>query len=199
MSSSVVTIWNLALARVGVSIFISSPTERSQSASVCNLFYEPSRDFVLADFDWNFATKRAALSNLGSPPKNWAYRYALPTDCLKARFLVVDGMREPTAAERIEFEVSVENEARVLYTDQALAELVYTRRVVDPNLFSPSFVMGLAWYMAGEIALPLSAAPALGTKAMQMYASVISAAGATSMNEGQEGQEPESEFIRGRN
>ncbi|MBF8177808.1 hypothetical protein [Herminiimonas contaminans] len=198
MASSEVTICNMALGRVAISRYIASLDERSQQASNCKLFYEPCRDLVLTDYDWNFATKRQQLSNLGNPPKNWAFKYAVPSDCLKARHLTVVGMREPDAKHRIEFELSVEGEAKVLYTDQSLAELVYTRRVTDPNLFSPQFASAVAWKLAGEIALPLSALASLAKTAVQMYQYEIAIAGTTSMNEGQEGQEPESEFIRGR-
>tara|TARA_R110001599_G_scaffold171353_1_gene362436 strand:+ start:447327 stop:447929 length:603 start_codon:yes stop_codon:yes gene_type:complete len=200
MASSEVAISNMALARIGVTTFISSLSERSQEANVCSLFYEPCRDFVLSDdYDWNFASKRTQLSNLGSPPTNWQYRYALPSDCLKARNIVIAGMPTPRSDQRIPFEVSVENEAKVLYTDQPLAELLYTRRVTDPNLFSPSFIMAFAWYLGSEIAFPLSVSQSIATKAFQMYAQVIARAGASSMNESQKRVEPESEFISGRN
>lgn len=200
MASSEVQICNLALARVGVSIFIAALDERSTTANVCNLFYEPCRDFVMADdVDWNFATKRIFLADLGTPPNNWAYRYALPTDCLKARFIVVDGMRKPRVEERIPFEVAAEEDIRVLYTDQPIAELVYTKRVTNPNLFSEAFKMTLAWHLAAEIALPLSAAPNLGNRAVQAYNAGIMIARAASLNEAEEGPEPESEFIAGRN
>jgi hypothetical protein len=189
----------MALGRIGQSIFIDALSENSQAADVCNRFYEPCRDMTLADGHWNFATTRVALADLGTPPTNWLYRYALPADCLAARYLVVEGSRNPLAKTRIPFEVAEEDDARVLYTDQEDAELVYTKRQENPNLFSPQFVSALAWLLASEIAMPLSAAPSIGTNAYKMYLNGISQAQAGSLREGQDDVEPDCEFLTGRN
>lgn len=199
MASSEVKICNMALGRVGVSIFIDALTEASQAATVCNLFYEPCRDRALVDGRFNFAKSRAVLADLGTPPTNWAYRYALPSDCLDAQRIVSPGSRNPLAKGRIPFELAEEGGARVLYTDQAQAELVYTKRVTNPNLFTPQFESALAWLLASEVGMPLSAAPNLSNNALKMYLSEISAAQAASLNESQEDPEPDCEFITGRN
>lgn len=199
MASSVVSICNQAIGRAGISNFIDSLDEASTEASVCSQFYEPCRDFVLAEFPWIFATKRAALASLATAPINWLYRYALPSDCLKAEYIVIPGSRTPLAKSRVPFEVSVENDVKVLYCDVAEAELVYISRVTNPNLFSPSFISALAWYLCSEIAFPLSAAAGIADKALNKYTLAMSAAATASINESQEDAEPESEFITGRN
>lgn len=199
MASSEVAICNMALGRVGQSIFIDSLTENTQAADVCSIFYESCRDATLADGHWNFATSRVALADLGTPPTNWLYRYALPTDCLSTQYLVVPGSRIPLSKDRIKFEVSEEDDVRVLYTDQEEAELVYTKRQENPNMFSPQFVSALAWLLASEIAMPLAAAPALADKAYKMYLNGISQAQAASLREGQSDVEPDCEFLTGRN
>jgi hypothetical protein len=198
MASSEVAICNLALGRIGISIFISSLTEVSNEARVCSVFYEPCRDMVLQDFPWNFASKHSALANLGTPPTNWLFRYQLPSDCLEARYIVLPGNRQPRSGQRIAYEVSVENDVKVLYTDQENAELVYTTRVTNPNLFSPLFVMALGWLIGAEAAMPLTAAPRLGDAARRNYALAISAAGSASLREQEAGPEPDSEFITAR-
>lgn len=199
MASSEVAISNMALGHVGISIFIDSLTEGSQASNVCNVYYEPARDFALADFDWNFARNRVTLADLGTPPTNWQYRYALPADCLAVRNLVVAGQREPKASERIPYEIGEENNVRVLYTDLAEAELVYTRRVTNPNLFTAQFVMAMSQLLASYIAMPLSAVPGLGDKALKMYEFYKSKAEVASLREHQEGPERDSDFITGRN
>lgn len=199
MASSEVKICNMAIGRVGASVFIDALSEASQEANVCSIFYESCRDRVLADGLWDFATSRAVLADLGTPPTNWQYRYALPSDFLASQYLVIEGTRTPLAKSRIPFKLAEENDVRVLYTDQADAELVYTRRITNPNLFSPQFESALAWLLASEIAMPLSAAPNLGGNAFKMYLAAISQAQAASLNEGREDIEPDSEFISGRN
>jgi hypothetical protein len=199
MAASEVQICNMALGRIGISIFIDSLTEASQEATVCNVFYGQSRDRALAEGQFNFTTARVALADLGKPPTNWLYRYAMPSDCLAARYLVIAGSRNPLSKQRIPFEVAQEGDVKVLYTDQPEAELVYTRRITNPNLFSPQCVSAIAWLLGSEIGMPLSAAPNLVQKAAQMYAVAISQAQAISANEGQGDTEPDCEFLSGRN
>lgn len=199
MASSEVKICNMALGRVGVSSFIDALTESSQEAAVCSQFYESSRDRALVEGRFNFATSRAVLADLGTPPTNWGYRYALPSDCINVHHLVVAGSRNPTAKNRIQFELAEEGGARVLYTDQEQAELVYTKRITNPNLFTPQFESALAWLLASEIAMPLSAQPSMMSNALKMYVREIGIAQAASLNESQEDAEPDCEFITGRN
>ena len=47
--ATVVSICNMALARIGVSSFISNLNEASNEARVLNLFYEQMRDFALRE------------------------------------------------------------------------------------------------------------------------------------------------------
>jgi hypothetical protein len=199
MAASEVQICNMALGRIGISIFIDALSEASQEASVCNVFYEQCRDRALSEGYFNFTTARVALADLGTPPTNWLYRYAMPSDCLTARYIEIEGSRNPLAKNRIPFEVAQEGNVKVLYTDQPEAELVYTRRITNPNLFSPQCVSAIAWLLGSEIGMPLSAAPNLVSAAARMYENAISQAQSASSNEGQGDTEPDCEFLSGRN
>lgn len=195
MAASVISICNMALARIGVSSFISALNEPSNEARACNLFYEQMRDYALRDFSWNFANKRVALADAGTPPTNWAFKYGYPSDCLKARAIVVPGMAVPRNDQRIPYELGYDNGQRVIYTNQEQAELQYTVRVEDPIVFDPMFASALAYLLASEIAMPLSVQPAIAKQARDAYALVSSSAAASSLSEGTEAPAPDSEFI----
>jgi hypothetical protein len=62
MSSSLVDIFNLALATVGSTQLVASATEASLEASTCNNFYPMCRDYVLRDYPWRFAKRRVPLA-----------------------------------------------------------------------------------------------------------------------------------------
>lgn len=192
---TVVSICNMALARIGVSSFISNLNEASNEARVLNLFYEPMRDFALRDNPWNFATARVVLADAGTPPTNWGYKYTYPSDCLKARYIVPPGIRRPRNDQRIEFEVANSAGQRVILSNQPEAELVYTVRATDPTLFDPMFESALAYLLASEAAMPLSVKPDVAKAARDAYEKIKSLAAAQSMNESFEGVEPESELI----
>ena len=201
-----VEICNMAMARIGVSSFISSLNEATNEARVCKLFFEPMRDFALRDGLWNFARKQQALADAGAPPEQWAFKYILPDDCLKARFILmpgspvlpgtyeVPGQTVFVTDTRVRYELGNDAGQKVLYTNQPEAVLVYTARVTDTTLFDPAFVSALSYLIASEIAMPLSVQPNVAKQARDAYQLTISTAAAHSMNEGYEGVPPESEF-----
>lgn len=193
--STAVTICNIALARIGVSTFITSLSEASNEARVCSLFYEQTRDYVLRDFDWNFAEKRVVLADAGTPPAEWAYKYTYPSDCLRARYIAVPCMRTVRNDQRIEFKVANESGQKVIYTNQPAAELIYTYRVEDPTLFDSMFSSALSYKLASEIAMPLSVQADIGQAALKAYKDEVAVAAGHSMSESQEGPAPESEFV----
>lgn len=198
--ASVVGICNLALSNIGNSRSINSLEEASKEADVCSLHYEQCRDSVLADFDWNFATKRVALADTGAPPADWQYAYRYPTDCVRITEIMLPGVRNPTAAQRIPYEVGVDaaGTGKLIYTDQQDALLKYVMRITDVNMFDAIFIEALAWRLAAAINMTLTGSADLGNNALNMYGRVILSAGSHSMNESQEPVQPESDFTNAR-
>jgi hypothetical protein len=102
------TICNMALAEIGTRSKITSLTDGSSEANVCNLYYTSVRDQALRAARWNFAkhvdtvTLWKALPGTPEnptpatltgwqrtyPPPPWLYSYALPTDFLYARCVI---------------------------------------------------------------------------------------------------------------
>lgn len=204
--ASRVDICNIALSRIGVSQFIANiETERSNEANVCRLFFDPMRDFALRDYPWSFAKREIALAQLdGDAPVHWAYKYALPSDCLMVRSVVTAGaLRVPRHDQRTTFEIANEagpqGDIRVLYTGQPNAVLIYTKRIEDPTLFDPIFVSAFAYLLASEIALPLTVKETIAKQCRDAYVLISSRAAAVNMNEAEEGVDPEPEAIEYRN
>lgn len=198
--ASVVEICNRALSNIGNSRSINSLEEASKEAGECSLHYEACRDSVLADFDWNFATKRLALADTNTPPPDWAYAYRYPTDCVRITAIMLPGIRNPTAEQRVPYEVGVDaaGTGKLIYTDQNEAWLKYVMRVTDVNMFDAIFIEALAWRIAAAINMALTGNADLGTFALNMYNRVILSAGSHSMNESQEPVQPESDFTNAR-
>ncbi|EOW44572.1 hypothetical protein A1YG_03321, partial [Escherichia coli KTE130] len=117
--ASVVEICNRALSNIGNSRSINSLTEASKEAGECSLHFEACRDAVLSDFDWNFATKRVALADTSNPPPDWEYAYQYPSDCLRITEIMLPGVRNPTAAMRVQYEVGADTDGtgKLIYTD----------------------------------------------------------------------------------
>lgn len=198
--ASVVEICNRALSNIGNSRSINSLNEASKEAGECSLHFDACRDSVLADFDWNFATKRVALADTGAPPPDWKFAYRYPTDCVRITEIMVPGVRNPTAAQRISYEVGADSggTGKLIYTDQEDAWLKYVGRVTDVNMYDAIFSEALAWRLAAAINMALTGNADLGNNALNMYGRVILSAGSHSLNESQEPVMPESEFTSAR-
>lgn len=201
--ASEVQICNLALSHLGDRGQITLLTENSREAFHCNFVYETARDALLRAYAWRFATKYQALADLGSPPSPWLYRYAYPQDCLKARALV-----NPAAAvaatpgtvffserstyypgemnEPVPFEIAAGDnlESRVILTDLETATLEYTAAVTNPAAFPPDFTLTLSWFVAMEVAIPLSGNQKLYQQAAAGFQAALLRASAQDAGEG---------------
>jgi hypothetical protein len=169
-----IDICNLALARLGCRFNVASLTEDSAEGRACALIYSVARDAALRRHDWSFATTRLALTDLGTPPDDWSYRYALPADCLKVRQLLL-----PPGAKPSPFEVA----GRELYSNLAEATLIYTKRVTDATLYDPGFIELLILKLAAELAIVLRLDPELLRRYEALAAKWLPEAGAQDANE----------------
>jgi len=101
----------MALIAAGTRTQIASLDEQSTTARTCKLYYENTRDELLAEAQWPFANKfvtAALVSSLPGAPGNndisgsqvwipeypapgWLYQYAFPEDCIAIRWVVPQG------------------------------------------------------------------------------------------------------------
>lgn len=150
--ASEIDICNLALGHFGGDANVSAidPPDGSAEAEHCQRFYPIARNELLEAHNWTWAGKRVALSQLTNDRTDWAYRFALPSDCLKPRKVLPDGYTD-TENDSTEFEV----EGSSLYCDDAAPVLVYTFTQTDTTKFSPMFVTTLSWRLASYISGPI--------------------------------------------
>ena len=194
--ASVVEICNRALSNIGNSRSINSLTEASKEAGNVRCTLRPADDAVLSDFDWNFATKRVALADTNNPPPDWEYAYQYPSDCLRITEIMLPGVRNPTAAMRVQYEVGADTNGtgKVDLHRPARAWLKACLCVSDVNMFDA--ILWRRWHrrLAAAINMALTGNADLGTFALNMYNRVILSAGSHSQNESQEPQPPVDEF-----
>lgn len=144
-----VDICNAALIKIGDKI-ISSLTEDNPSARRLNIIFNQQRDYLLRSHPWNFAIARVQLAELTVTPNfEFTHQYQLPVDFLS----VVEIYNDPDAIYRIE-------DGKIL-TDLSKVQLVYIKKVTDPNKFDPHFTQALSALLAVEIAYSRSANPTL--------------------------------------
>ncbi|WP_442108695.1 hypothetical protein [Pseudomonas sp. NUPR-001] len=208
--SSVIGICNMALYRIGNSTRIDDLSEASVEAEVLGQFYENCRDYVLrADCDWGFATAFAQLAEVETNPNpEFSYAYAVPNDCIRVRRIVntawqqgvwpCDPQSPLPEIRNIKFRIINGGSQRLISTSVSPATIEYTVKVESPEMFDPIFVSALSWYLAAQVAAPLSKSDAIVEKCAGMYKAEILAAAAAALNEGVATYPRESVFITGR-
>ena len=171
MPTSEVSICNLGLSWLGGNL-ITSFEDDTTEAKLCSANYDFSRDSVLEERDWTFATGRIIPNKLADEPLfGFGAAFQLPPDFI--RMVKISKL------------ASMEDEILDWYKelDQILvnAEVIYMRyvkRITDPTKFSPGFVQALAARIAADICVPLTNNPDLFAGQWQLYLNKLETGGA---------------------
>ena len=173
-----VSICSNALRRLGDDP-ITSLTDDTERARLCNAFYIPSRDQVLRSHPWNFAITRATLAKLSDTPAyEYSYQYALPNDPYCLRVLE---MQYKDYIFKIEHYAS---QGRVLLTNESTAKILYIARVTDTAQFDSMFVDVLTAKLAVDLAYPVTNSVKLQDQMQKLFQQKLSEARSV---DGQEG------------
>jgi hypothetical protein len=136
------------------------------------------RQVAMAVYKAAIGTPENPTGILDEPPLPWKYSYAWPADCLSARYILPlgpnsgaepsppltsanNGVPYPTRTPPIKFLVAGDrdtgnNPLKVILTNKALAVLVYTGKVNDPNIWDQNFVDAMVGRLAARISFALS-------------------------------------------
>jgi hypothetical protein len=208
-SQVVVDVWNRALDRIGQSRPIASEDETTLAAAVCKRHYPDCLDEALELRDWPFARGQAALALLAEVSRvGWVYAYALPSDFVAARGLIVGGQRLSLQGEedREPHEIQSDDagEGQLLLCDLELEDsdaLVYTRRHETVSRWPRQFLSAVAWRLASELALAIVKGvegQKLAQACLIAFDTSIRVAFANQANQGQRDPDPDPPSIRAR-
>uniref|UniRef100_A0A6H1ZVR1 Putative tail tubular protein n=1 Tax=viral metagenome TaxID=1070528 RepID=A0A6H1ZVR1_9ZZZZ len=147
---SQVEVCNRALGFLGQETAITSMTQDSKAARLCNRMFQLSVDAVVVAHPWNCAVVRSPslAQNSTDPAFGYGYRYALPTNpyCLRVLF-----MKDEQTEEK-EYKI----EGRFLLCNYSSVQIAYIKRITNPDEFSPWLVDAVAARLAADIALALT-------------------------------------------
>lgn len=155
---------NLALRPIGYRLRVANLDDGSEAASQALDIYAQTRDQLLRGSDWYFAQTQIVAVLLKSAPADgyppptqwnpatnpilpWKYEYEYPSDCLKVRNLKAT---QPLLI-NVDPQPNLWREGhdpdlnqKVIYTNVAAANLVYTRQVTNPAEWESDFVESFA-------------------------------------------------------
>lgn len=199
--ASTTSIANMALSHLGSGKEIANlDSERSQEAEACRRFYDTALEATLRDYPWPFATKIATLGLVEEDPnEEWAYSYRYPSDALKIR-RILSGNRNDNRQSRIPMKISWDDDGQLLFCDVEDAEVEYTFLNEDTGHYPPDFVLALSWRLSFYIAPRVTGGDPfkLQERMYVLYTAEMTMAKANAVNEQQDEEPAESEFIRAR-
>lgn len=188
-------IYNRVLIHLGISAKISHYNDKTIEATTISDVYDIARDFVLKDFDWNFAMKYQELSLADTSDNGietgFFYKYHYPSDCVAARSVYSKG-----STDEKEFQVAVDdNDRMVILANVCPAKLRYTKRIDKEVLFTPEFNMAFSLYLASLVAEALTGSAQRADRMLQKYEIFRRRSEKLNANEGRADDEDSSTYI----
>jgi hypothetical protein len=189
--TTVTDICNAAISHVGTRSKISSIDEGSTEANACLTHFAMARDATLRAFDWNFArlTGQLALLQDPAPPVGigrWAYKYALPVDCLRVRRL--NDVPLLVLPETF-FEMAADRDASgaivgVVLTNVSPLSVIYTAQATDPQRWDQGFIDAMVYGLAHRVCFELTGKEERVKALAQLWQMALREGAAEAANEG---------------
>ncbi|MEE4249107.1 MAG: hypothetical protein V2I38_00805 [Alcanivoracaceae bacterium] len=181
-------ICNKALSRIG-GTRITSLDDNGQYAEWCRDNYAVSRDAVLEERMWTFATDRRASTTADLSEWGNQYKHAIPLDWISVFRVFCD--QNGSQAKWV-------REGRFVLADVPTVYMWGIKRVVDTGYFSPMFIEVLAERMAADMAVPLTGDHKKAAYHWQLYQAKLSDAAARDGQQGRNEQIKSNSLIEAR-
>jgi len=140
-----------ALAQIGTRSTMASLDDGSAEATYVNLLYEPLRDFLLTDGDYDFSLSIKPLIALATVPATpWFHAYPYPVDALRIRQLFPKDS-DPLDPRPVEWTTTTSFGPRQINTKVEMIQVHYTWAATEEvwdGMFRQSFVRMLASALA---------------------------------------------------
>ena len=156
MSFTRLQIWNLALAKAGISRqLVDDKVLDSPLAQTLHNLYEPTLFSFLEEHSWSFAKRTVPLTLSDYKHIKWEFCYEYPDDCLCIRMITSKASIDTKDEIPVLYEIITnENTGRLLIgTNEADAYAIYTTNNIREEAFPSMFVQAFATRLAAEIAM----------------------------------------------
>ena len=161
-----------------------------------NNYYEIARDYVLKDFDWNFASvfKKLSLSISENEYSEYIYCYDYPNDCVFAR----DIFNKSNYVLQ-KFSVNALSDGtKIILTNTQDAILRYTKRIDKEVFYTSEFAMALSYYLASLTSSVITGSLQKGELAYEKYRQILKHSKVINASEGIENVYDEKTYLDSR-
>tara|TARA_R110000803_G_scaffold57475_5_gene115413 strand:- start:1948 stop:2544 length:597 start_codon:yes stop_codon:yes gene_type:complete len=192
---SVVDICNEAMDLLGAAT-ITSLTENSKEARLCNRRFQTIRDAVLRAHPWNIAiTRRQLARDSESPAFGFAYQFTLPTDpyCLRVLSFWNSSVNNEVAA--YDSNVMFKIEGRKILSNDSVCYITYISREENTELYDSLLSSAIAHKLAAETAYAITGSNSILQAMQALYESRLRDAKSADAMEGYPEQPQANEYI----
>lgn len=166
---SVVDICNEAMDLLGAAT-ITSLTQNSKEARLCNRNYELVRDAVLRAHPWNVAVTRASLpQDTTAPAFGFTYQFTLPTSPYCLRVLSFWDSLVDNEIAAYDSNVMYKIEGRKILSNQGTCKIIYIGRVEDTEQFDALLTSTIAHRLAAETAYAITGSSTVAQGMQTLY------------------------------
>ena len=145
-------ICNRALGRLGDAT-ITDLSDGTKNAEYCGRFLPQAIEYVLGQYDFNFARRRQRLApDTEKPVFGWKEQFNYPMDCIRLIKVYGGHSQMPGEIERVPYQV--ENGKILSDTDEL--QIIYIARPDDPNQLTQSARNAISTHLAYLLATALT-------------------------------------------
>lgn len=160
--ASKVQLCNRALLRLGAAR-ITSLTDGTQEATLCNLLFNDIADEVMSSGSWSACIRRASLNATSTDPTyGYDYEFQLPTNPVCLRVLSTEDEEENEYEE-----YAIEGDK--LLSDALLVNIKYIARITDTQSYGTLLSNCIVSRLAAELAYPITGQAKVMQSLMEQY------------------------------
>tara|TARA_R100001082_G_scaffold106113_1_gene78721 strand:- start:2379 stop:2975 length:597 start_codon:yes stop_codon:yes gene_type:complete len=182
--ASVVDLCNRALDLLGAAN-ITSLTENSKEARLCNGNFDDVRDAVLRSHPWNVAVTRKNLAqDTTAPDFGFTYQFTLPSDpfCLRVLSFWNSNVNNEQAA--YDSNVMFKIEGRKILSNEGTCNIIYIGRLEDTEQYDSLLNKAISARLASEIAYGITGSNSVSQAMFGVYESRLKEAKGVDSMEG---------------
>ena len=171
-SEGVRQLCNQALSHLGITTPITTLVDSSRESDSCTRFLSMSLDDVLQEFNWPFAKVVESLDKMPQTVLTWDYLYTYPSSAVNVWAVFDEGTTDTRFHQDFEV-VYLEGTTKAIASNNNTAYAEYTKRVVDPSIWSSKFVKSVSYYLAAQMAPQLAGDKGKADELMGTYKILI--------------------------
>ena len=150
-----IDITNRALAEIGTRSQITAFNDGSQEGAYASILYNPLRDFLLREGDYDFSILNIVPNTTTAPSPPWSNAYQYPSDCVRIR-QVIPVITNVQDVLPMEWNIIATGTAtKVIVTRVLASAIIYTSNTPNENIWDSMFTESMVRLLGAALAFAI--------------------------------------------